>query len=131
MASVVYALESAANAQCGSYINFDACSIPYLRWGADEKVRQLKELCPHLRVDKSIPDSTATMVTAVERLDSATVIRVSEAVSGEMVFEKLINTLMSSAVEHAGADRGLLIPPRGDNDQIEAEDTTSSRSGKE
>ena len=126
MASVVYALESAANAQCGSYIDFDACSIPYLRWGADAKVRQLEELYPHLRVDKSIPDSTATIVTPVERLDLATVIRVSEAVSGEIVFKKLINTLMSSAMEHAGAERGLLILPQDDEYQIEAEATTSS-----
>jgi PAS domain S-box-containing protein len=98
----------------------------YLRWGADGKVRQLEELYPHLRVDKSIPDSTATIVTPVERLDLATVIRVSEAVSGEIVFEKLINTVMSSAIEHAGAERGLLILPRGDKYQIEAEATTSS-----
>ena len=98
----------------------------YLRWGADGKVRQLEELYPHLRMDKSIPDSTATIVTPVEQLDLATVIRVSEAVSGEIVFEKLINTLMSSAIEHAGAERGLLILSRGDEYQIEAEATTGS-----
>jgi PAS domain S-box-containing protein len=98
----------------------------YRRWGADGKVRQLEELYPYLKVDKSIPDSTATIVTPVEQLDLATVIRVSEAVSGEIVFEKLINTLMSSAIEHAGAERGLLILPRGDEYQIEAEATISS-----
>jgi PAS domain S-box-containing protein len=100
----------------------------YLRWGADGKVRQLEELYPHLKVDKPIPDSTATIVKPIEQLDLATVIKVSEAVSGEIVFEKLINTLMSSAIEHAGADRGLLILPRGDEYQIEAEATTSSGS---
>jgi GAF domain-containing protein len=126
MASVVYALESPAHAQCGSYIDFNACSIPYLRWGADGKIRQLEELYLHLRVDKSIPDSTATIATPVERLDLATVIRVSEAVSAEIVFEKLINTLMSSAIEHAGAERGLLTIPQGDKYQIEAEATTSN-----
>ncbi|MCA6113075.1 AAA family ATPase, partial [Bradyrhizobium sp. CNPSo 4026] len=97
----------------------------YLRWGADGKVRQLEELYPHLKVDKSIPDK-ATIATPIEQLDLATVIRVSEAVSGEIVFEKLINTLMRSAIEHAGADRGLLILPRGDKYQVEAEATTSS-----
>jgi len=103
--------------------NARAC---YLRWGAEGKVRQLEELYPELRVDKSIPDSTATIVAPVEQLDLATVIRVSEAVSGEIVFEKLINTLMSSAIEHVGAERGLLILPRGDKYQIEAEATTGS-----
>ncbi|HLJ49730.1 MAG TPA: sigma 54-interacting transcriptional regulator [Bryobacteraceae bacterium] len=98
----------------------------YLRWGADGKVRQLEQLYPQLRVDKPIADSTATILTPVEHLDLATVIRVSEAVSGEIVFERLINTLMRSAIEHAGAERGLLILPQGYGYRIEAEATTSA-----
>ena len=43
-------------------------------------------------------------VTSVEHLDLATVIKVSEAVSGEIVLEKLIDTLMRTAIEHAGAE---------------------------
>ncbi|WP_433996078.1 trifunctional serine/threonine-protein kinase/ATP-binding protein/sensor histidine kinase [Bradyrhizobium liaoningense] len=97
----------------------------YLRWGANGKVCQLEELYPHLKADKSIPDSTATIVTPNEQLDLATVIRVSETVSGEIVFEKLIKTVMSLAIEHAGADRGLLILSRGNDYQLEAEATTS------
>ena len=46
--------------------------------------------------------------------------------SGEIVLEKLIDTLMRTAIEHAGAERGLLILPRGNTYQIEAEATTSS-----
>jgi hypothetical protein len=61
----------------------------------------------------------------VEHLDLATVIKVSQAVSGEIVLEKLIDTLMRTAIEHAGAERGLLILPRGDELRIEAEATTS------
>jgi PAS domain S-box-containing protein len=59
------------------------------------------------------------------RLDLATVIKVSQAVSGEMVLEKLIDRLMRAAIEQAAAERGLLIVPRGDDLQIEAEATTS------
>jgi len=98
----------------------------YLRWGAEGKVRQLEQLYPQLRVDKPIADPAATILTPVEHLDLATVIKVSEAVSGEIVFEKLINTLLRSAIEHAGAERGLLILPRGDGHRIEAEATTST-----
>src|SRR4029434_3503393 len=59
-------------------------------------------------------------------LDLATVIKVSEAVSGEIVLEKLIDTLMRAAIEHAGgAERGLLILPRGADYRLEAEATTS------
>src|SRR5262249_45529250 len=61
----------------------------------------------------------------VELLDLATVIKVSQAVSGEMVLEKLIDKLMRTAIEHAGAERGLLILPRGVEERIEAEATTS------
>ena len=98
----------------------------YLRWGADAKVRQLEQLYPQIGAERSISDATATIQTPVEHLDLATVIKVSEAVSGEIVLEKLIDTLMRTAIEHAGAERGLLILPRGEDYRIEAEATTSS-----
>ena len=97
----------------------------YLRWGADGKVRQLDELYPHLREEEPVPGPTSTIGAPVEQLDLATVIKVSQAVSGEIVLEKLIDTLMRTAIEHAGAERGLLILPRGDELRIEAEATTS------
>jgi PAS domain S-box-containing protein len=98
----------------------------YLRWGADGKVRQLDQLYPHLRADKPLSDSTTTILAPVEHLDLATVIKVSAAVSGEIVLEKVIDMLMRTAIEHAGAERGLLILPRADEYRIEAEVTTSS-----
>ena len=97
----------------------------YLRWGADGKVRQLDRLYPQLRADKAIADPTATILTPVEHLDLATVVKVSEAVSGEIVLDRLIDTIMRTALEHAGAERGLLILSREDGCRIEAEATTS------
>jgi PAS domain S-box-containing protein len=97
----------------------------YLRWGAAGKVRQLDDLSPQLREEEPIPGPTSTIGTPVEHLDLATVIKVSQAVSGEIVLEKLIDTLMRTAVEHAGAERGLLILQRGVEQRIEAEATTS------
>jgi len=97
----------------------------YLRWGCAGKVRQLDELYPHLREDESTPGSTSTIGAPVEHLDLATVIKVSQAVSGEIAWEKLIDTLMRTAIEHAGAERGLLILPRGVEQRIEAEAITS------
>src|SRR6202790_5080715 len=55
----------------------------YLRWGANGKVRQLDQLYPHLRVTSP----TSTIGAPVEHLDLATVIKVSQAVSGEIVRE--------------------------------------------
>jgi PAS domain S-box-containing protein len=97
----------------------------YVRWGAVGKVRQLDELYPQLREEGSVPGPASTIGTPVEHLDLATVIKVSQAVSGEIVLEKLIDTLMRTAVEHAGAERGLLLLPRGVEQRIEAEATTS------
>ena len=96
----------------------------YLRWGADGKVRQLDELYPHLREERPVAGPTSTIGAPVEHLDLATVIKVSQAVSSEIVLEKLIDTLMRTAIEHAGAERGLLILPRGEDLRIEAEATT-------
>jgi C4-dicarboxylate-specific signal transduction histidine kinase len=64
----------------------------------------------------------------VEHLDLAAAIKVSQAVTGEIVLERLIDMLMRTAVEQAGAERGLLIRPRGVEQRIEAEATTSGDS---
>jgi PAS domain S-box-containing protein len=97
----------------------------YLDWGAAGKVRQLDELYPYLTKEETVPGPTSMIGAPVERLDLATVIKVSQAVSAEIVLEKLIDTLMRTAIEYAGAERGLLILPRGVEQRIEAEATTS------
>jgi PAS domain S-box-containing protein len=96
----------------------------YLRWGANGKVRQLEETYPHLREEETMPGPTSTIGALVEHLDLATVIKVSQAVSGEIVLEKLLDTLMRTAIAQAGAERGLLILARGAEPRIEAEATT-------
>jgi PAS domain S-box-containing protein len=100
----------------------------YLRWGADGKVRQLDESYPQLGAEPPAPPPTTTIGAPVEHLDLTTVVRVSQAVSGEIVLEKLIDTLMRTALEHAGAQRGLLIVPHGGEHRIEAEANTSGTS---
>jgi PAS domain S-box-containing protein len=97
----------------------------YVRWGADGKVKQLDQLYRHIKQEQPPRAPTSTIVAPTELLDLATVIKVSQAASGEMVLEKLIDRIMRAAIEHAGAERGLLILPRGDELQIEAEVTTS------
>jgi PAS domain S-box-containing protein len=98
----------------------------YLRWGAIGKVRQLDELYPYLKEEELTLGPTATIRTSAERLDLATVIKVSQAVSGEIVLEKLIDTLMRAAIEHAGAERGLLILPEANEFRVEAEASTGA-----
>src|SRR5438132_7938188 len=97
----------------------------YLRWGASGKVRQLDETYPDLRQEESLPGPMSTIGAPVEHLDLATVIKVSQAVSSEIVLENLIDTLMRTAMVQAGAERALLIMPSGQECRIEAEATTS------
>ena len=71
------------------------------------------------------PRQPSTIGAPVEHLDLATVIKASQAVSGEIVLDRLMETLMTIALEHAGAERGLLLLLRDDVPQIEAEARTA------
>jgi PAS domain S-box-containing protein len=96
----------------------------YERWGALGKVKQLDERYPQLH-EEGVPGSTTpTIGTAALQLDVETVVKASQALSSEIVLSNLIEKLMRIAVEHAGAERGLLILLKGDEPQIEAEVTT-------
>src|SRR5256886_6599453 len=97
----------------------------YLRWGADGKVKQLDEKYPQLVQRAELPGSKRTIMEPVELLDLTTVISVSQAISGEINLEKLIDTVMRLAVQHAGAERGLLVLHCGNEYQIGAESTTN------
>jgi PAS domain S-box-containing protein len=97
----------------------------YARWGADGKVKQLDQLYPLIKEHTLALGPTNSIIAPSEHLDLATVIKVSQASSGDMVLETLIDKLMRAAVEQAGADRGLLIVSRRDELQIEAEANTS------
>jgi PAS domain S-box-containing protein len=108
---------------------FETISHAYLRnarncyesWGALGKVKQLEALHPHLRQEQIPKSSVATIGTSVGQLDVETVVKASQALSSEIVLSKLIDKLMRIAVEHAGAERGLLILLRNDKPQIESE----------
>jgi predicted ATPase/two-component sensor histidine kinase len=102
-------------------------SYCYLRWGALGKVRQLEQSHPQPRMDSTTPPATAMFGAPVEQLDLGAMIKASQAVSGEIILDRLIETLMTLALEQAGAGRGLLILLRGDTPQIEAEARTDRK----
>ena len=88
-------------------------------------MRQLDELYPHLRTTRPCPGPTGTIEAPVEHLDLATVIKVSQAVSGEIVLEKLLDTLMRTAHRARGrCARSVAAAARG-GARIAAEATTS------
>ncbi len=94
----------------------------YLRWGALGKVFQLDQRYPANK-PAAVPVSRTTIEESAEQLDIATVAKTAQAISSEMVLDNLIKTLMVIAVEHAGAERGLLILLHDAEQQIEAEAT--------
>ncbi|WFU84409.1 AAA family ATPase [Bradyrhizobium sp. CIAT3101] len=129
--------EALANEIAGRFYamhGFDKIARVYLRdardgyavWGADGKVRQLEQLYPYLREEKQPSGPSSTIEETIAHLDIATVIKVSQAVSSGVILDKLIDTLMRAAMEHAGAARGLLILLRGDEPRIVAQATVDA-----
>jgi PAS domain S-box-containing protein len=110
--------ESIANAYL---LNARSC---YLRWGAQGKVWQLDRLHPHLAAAE-VRRPTSTIGSPVQQLDVAAVVKASQAVSSEIVLPQLIDRLLTTALENAGADRGLLVLPSGSDYLIRAEARTT------
>lgn len=97
----------------------------YLNWGAAGKVENLQKRHPDLIQNESYRTMQATSVSTITDSDSTsldlkTVIKVSQAISGEIVLEKLLSQLMKYVMENAGAQKGMLILNR-DSLRIEAE----------
>jgi PAS domain S-box-containing protein len=102
----------------------------YLRWGAHGKVKQVEKSHPHLREEPAPLYPMATIGAPVEQLEIISVVMALQAVSREIDLGKLIETLMVIAVEHAGAERGLLFLPNEHEHEhrIAAEATTHNDS---
>lgn len=100
----------------------------YARWGAAAKSRQLEKRFPQLRSARSQVVSAGTIDTPAAELDVTVVDRASQTLSSEMVLPSLLEKLMRLAVEHAGAQRGLLILLHGEEPHIEAQARTESGS---
>ncbi|HEX6509043.1 MAG TPA: PAS domain S-box protein, partial [Chloroflexota bacterium] len=78
----------------------------------------------HLPAQAPLPSTTRNGAVSIDQIDLTTVIEVSQAISGEIVLEKLIETLMRTALEHTGAERGMLILTQGTKQWIAAEAAT-------
>ncbi|WP_293132705.1 AAA family ATPase [Microcoleus sp. bin38.metabat.b11b12b14.051] len=115
----------------------------YARWGAKAKVEDLEKCYPQLlapiinsktslqtgRILSPTTDITLSMTSSFEMsgfLDLATVIKASQALSGEIELDKLLSTLMQTAIENAGASKGALILYRGGNLIVEVVGTSDT-----
>ncbi|QDL95978.1 AAA family ATPase [Rhodopseudomonas palustris] len=94
----------------------------YQQWGAAAKVEQLDRNHPDVAVN--FPAAAQVPLGLAESFDLAAVVKTSEAVSNELGVPRLMETLMSLVLEHAGAERGLLILPQQAELTIRAEART-------
>jgi PAS domain S-box-containing protein len=90
-----------------------------------DMVALLKQILDRRRVDEAAAVASSTIAAHAEHVDVATVIGISQAVSAEIVLDKLLDTLLRTAVQHAKAERALLILARDAEQRIAAEATTS------
>ena len=99
----------------------------YIRWGASAKVRNLETRYPHIFSRMPNPQNlegtqttNSTSRSSSGILDLATVMKASQALSGEIVLDKLLTTLMQIVIENAGAETGFLILEKAGKLLIEA-----------
>jgi predicted ATPase/signal transduction histidine kinase len=101
-----------------------AARYAYEQWGATGKVQALERAYPDLAAPVAGAASTDFMSTTsrrVDTLDLTTVVKASQALSGEIVLHKLLTALMQIALENAGARRGALLLVSDDRLHLEAE----------
>lgn len=92
----------------------------YKQWGATAKVQQLESTYSHLlpvtseqfhptNGQKPTPVGVSVPRESSDRLDLTTVLKASQAIASEIVLDKLLATLMKTAIENAGAEKAFLI----------------------
>ncbi|OUL29051.1 ATP-binding sensor histidine kinase [Nostoc sp. 106C] len=108
----------------------------YINWGAIAKIQDLDERYNNLiirsvNIKQSGIDVTRTIATrkinylettnnSNGALDLATVLKASQAISSEIVLDKLLDTLLRIIIENAAAQKGCLILLKDDELFIEA-----------
>jgi predicted ATPase/signal transduction histidine kinase len=100
----------------------------YQRWGAVTKVRQLEANFRHelthalaTQQDALTVASTTQEFSSVGTLDLRTVLKASQALSGELALDKLLMRLLTTVLENAGAQKALLLLEKNGEFVIEAE----------
>ncbi|MEH2114201.1 AAA family ATPase [Nostoc sp.] len=107
----------------------EAAKNAYMRWEAFAKVKHLEESYPQLLPQQQLV-SNGTFITTGEHLDFLSVVKASQTISSEIVFSRLLKTLMQIAIEQAGAEIGYLLLEQDQNLMIEVEAKVNSQAEK-
>ncbi|BAE50270.1 Predicted ATPase [Paramagnetospirillum magneticum AMB-1] len=81
----------------------------YAQWGAVDKVRRIESEQPELGAEHIQSAKGSESPAQAQNLDVISVVKASQAVSGEIALDRLVETLLRITVENAGAQRGALI----------------------
>ena len=85
----------------------------YRRWGANRKVAALEndseEPTPVEQPSSTHATIGQTTIRSASDVDLASMLKASQAISSEVVLDRLLERLLSVLVENAGAGRGLLL----------------------
>ncbi|NET60095.1 MAG: GAF domain-containing protein, partial [Symploca sp. SIO2E6] len=97
----------------------------YLQWGATAKIQDLEKrylqlvAAPKIKIQDRDPiqvtTTSTTSSTLGDKLDLATVMQASQAISGEILLDNLLAKLMKSLIQNAGAEKGFLLLPAKTN----------------
>ncbi|WP_437626704.1 AAA family ATPase [Sorangium sp. So ce1151] len=95
----------------------------YGRWGATEAMRRLERAYPDLVPSEILRGATCPEAAAPAgaALDLGSVLKASQAISGEILLPSLLEKLMRSILESAGARKGLVILRDNDRLVVQAE----------
>ena len=117
----------------------------YIVWGATRKVEELEKKYAQLfttlaqetqrrGTNRTTRKSTEIMLPTTEKgvslLDLHTVMKASQAFSGEIVLAELLQRIMKIVIENAGAQKGWLILEKNGTWAIEAEGAIDSKDVK-
>jgi predicted ATPase/GAF domain-containing protein len=98
--------------------------LSYRRWGAEAVTRRLEaQYMPHFAILGTTLDGplrrSAPRIS--ETLDYRTLLKSSQAISGEILLPRLLERLLTNILEHAGAQRAVLVLERRGELYVEAE----------
>lgn len=110
-----------------AYLN-DAC-VAYQQWGATAKATALQQQYRSLLIWRGnftgpayLPIAPeAAIAHSLQTLDWMTILKASQALSSEIVYDSLLEKLLTILMENAGAERGVLLSRRDEICVIEAE----------
>lgn len=88
----------------------------YDRWGAARKVADLERRYPHLLdpVEQVPAVHALAPASAQAAMDLSSVVKASQAISGEIVLDQLVHKTVELLVENAGAQRGCFVARDGE-----------------